>query len=178
MVTPLRWSKFNPTFIQTSHSAGVSKNEIASCGIGCPGVVDFSEGILKEAANLGWNDVNIGKYLSKKIGKNVVVLNDVDAGTFGEYHLGAAKGAYSVFGVFPGTGVGGGFVYDGKMKFLTILTFTISLITAAEANEISKAYLDSVEDLLENTKYKKKCLYALLAKGNKQYLYPLILDYF
>jgi len=96
-------------------SAGVSKNEITSCGIGCPGVVDFSEGILKEAANLGWNNVNIGKYLTKKIGKNVVVLNDVDAGTYGEYHLGAAKGAYSVFGVFPGTGVGGGFVYDGKI---------------------------------------------------------------
>ena len=35
--------------------------------------------------------MNIGKYLTKKIGKNVVVLNDVDAGTYGEYHLGAAK---------------------------------------------------------------------------------------
>ena len=76
-------------------------------------MVDFSEGILKEAANLGWNNVNIGKYLTKKIGKNVVVLNDVDAGTYGEYHLGAAKGAYSVL-EFLGTGVGGGFVYDGK----------------------------------------------------------------
>ena len=96
-------------------SAGVTKDDVVSCGIGCPGVVDFSEGVLREASNLGWSDVKIGKYLSKKIGKNVVVLNDVDAGTYGEYQLGAGRGAYSLFGVFPGTGVGGGFVYDGKI---------------------------------------------------------------
>ena len=54
-------------------SAGVTKDDVISCGIGCPGVVDFSEGVLREAANLGWSDVKIGKYLSKKIGKNVLL---------------------------------------------------------------------------------------------------------
>ena len=95
-------------------SAGLNKDEVVACGIGCPGVVDFSNGVLREASNLGWEDVEIGRYLSKKLDAEVVVLNDVDAGTYGEYHLGAAQGAHSVFGVFPGTGVGGGFVYDGK----------------------------------------------------------------
>ena len=52
-------------------SAGVSKNEIASCGIGCPGVVDFSEGILKEAANLGWNDVNMGNTSLKRLARTL-----------------------------------------------------------------------------------------------------------
>jgi glucokinase len=47
--------------------------------------------------------------------KPVAVLNDVDAGTFGEYKLGAGKGSRSLLGVFPGTGVGAGFVYDGKL---------------------------------------------------------------
>jgi glucokinase len=47
--------------------------------------------------------------------KPVAVLNDVDAGTFGEYKLGAGMGSRSLLGVFPGTGVGAGFVYDGKI---------------------------------------------------------------
>ncbi|MEE2807708.1 MAG: ROK family protein [Verrucomicrobiota bacterium] len=96
-------------------SSGNDKDEVVACGIGCPGVVDYSNGVLREAANLGWEDVEIGRYLSKKIDAEVAVLNDVDAGTYGEYHLGAAQGAHSVFGVFPGTGVGGGFVYDGEI---------------------------------------------------------------
>jgi glucokinase len=45
----------------------------------------------------------------------VAVLNDVDAGTYGEYILGAGKGARSLLGVFPGTGVGSGFVYNGQL---------------------------------------------------------------
>ena len=96
-------------------SSGNDRDDVVACGIGCPGVVDFNNGVLREAVNLGWEDVEIGRYLSKKIKAEVVVLNDVDAGTYGEYHLGAAQGAHSVFGVFPGTGVGGGFVYDGKI---------------------------------------------------------------
>ena len=96
-------------------SAHIDKGEVVACGIGCPGVVDFSSGVLREASNLGWENVDIGRYLSKKLEAEVVVLNDVDAGTYGEYYLGAAQGAHSVFGVFPGTGVGGGFVYDGKI---------------------------------------------------------------
>jgi glucokinase len=42
-------------------------------------------------------------------------MNDVDAGLYGEYRLGAAKGARCAVGVFPGTGIGGGCVYDGKL---------------------------------------------------------------
>lgn len=93
----------------------VQPDEIMALGIGCPGVVDSTKGILREASNLGWNKVQVGEYLSKRIERDVCVLNDVDAGTYAEYHMGAGKGARSVLGVFPGTGVGGGFVYDGRI---------------------------------------------------------------
>ena len=43
------------------------------------------------------------------------MINDVDAGMYGEYRFGAAKGTRSALGVFPGTGIGGGFVYEGKI---------------------------------------------------------------
>jgi glucokinase len=95
--------------------AGVKPGEVMALGIGCPGVVDSAKGILREASNLGWKKVHVGEYLSKRIERDVCVLNDVDAGTYAEYHMGAGKGARSVLGVFPGTGVGGGFVYDGMI---------------------------------------------------------------
>ncbi len=97
------------------NEADVSLDEVRSLGIGCPGVVDSGEGILREASNLGWEKVRVREYLAGRIGGNVCVLNDVDAGTYAEYHMGAGKGARSLLGVFPGTGVGGGFIYDGRI---------------------------------------------------------------
>ena len=34
-------------------SAHIDKDDVIACGIGCPGVVDFSSGVLREASNLG-----------------------------------------------------------------------------------------------------------------------------
>jgi glucokinase len=44
-----------------------------------------------------------------------MILNDVDAGVYGENQLGAAQKARTVLGIFPGTGIGGGCVYDGQI---------------------------------------------------------------
>ena len=57
----------------------------------------------------------IGKLLAKKFDCPTVVVNDVDAGVFGEYRFGAAKGSRCTVGIFPGTGVGGGCIYEGKI---------------------------------------------------------------
>jgi glucokinase len=57
----------------------------------------------------------LSKILEHEFGCPVGVLNDVDAGTYGEFVLGAGAGSRSLLGVFPGTGVGAGFVYDGKL---------------------------------------------------------------
>ena len=103
------------TVQEALNQAGVDPSDVSSLGIGCPGVVDSEKGILREASNLGWAEVPIREYLTKRLGEKVCVLNDVDAGTYAEYHMGAGKGARSLLGVFPGTGVGGGFVYEGKI---------------------------------------------------------------
>lgn len=95
--------------------ANVDASELVGIGIGCPGVIDIREGILRTTPNLGWDDVPIRKVLEKEFGVKVVVANDVDAGTYGEYVAGAGMGVRSLLGVFPGTGVGAGFVYDGKV---------------------------------------------------------------
>lgn len=96
-------------------AAGVDPKGIQGIGIGCPGLVNPDKGILVFAPNLGWTNMALRKLLQNQFKCPIAVLNDVDAGTYGEYVLGAGKGARSLLGVFPGTGVGAGFVYNGQL---------------------------------------------------------------
>lgn len=93
----------------------LTKDQIAGIGIGCPGPIDLKKGRVTLAPNLGWDDVDVAGYLKKRFDCPAVVINDVDAGVFGEYKFGAAKGARCAVGIFPGTGVGGGCVYEGRI---------------------------------------------------------------
>jgi glucokinase len=95
--------------------AKVPKGAVAGIGVGCPGVLDIDRGLILEAPNLRWKRVALRDLLTGWFGCGVVLANDVDAGTYGEYRFGAGKGARTVLGVFPGTGIGGGCVYDGKL---------------------------------------------------------------
>jgi len=103
------------TIRQTLDSAGITNNQLRGIGIGCPGPLDLEQGILKAAPNLGWTDVPIQNHLEQEFGCPVVVANDVDAGVYGEYRFGAGQQARCVVGIFPGTGIGGGCVYEGKI---------------------------------------------------------------
>ena len=103
------------TIEKALEEGGISKDRLAGIGIGCPGMLDLDQGIVVEAANLGWENEPVKDKLEKAFGCPAVILNDVDAGVYGEYRLGAAKGARTVLGVFPGTGVGGGLVYEGTI---------------------------------------------------------------
>jgi glucokinase len=96
-------------------AAGVNPKGLQGIGIGCPGLVNPDKGILLFAPNLGWTNMALRRLLQNQFKCPIAVLNDVDAGTYGEYVLGAGKGARSLLGVFPGTGVGAGFVYNGQL---------------------------------------------------------------
>ncbi|TWT83207.1 Glucokinase [Planctomycetes bacterium CA13] len=93
----------------------IAKSDIAGIGVGCPGPIDLAKGRIVMTPNLGWDNVDLGDFLKKRFDCGVVVMNDVDAGVYGEYQFGAAKNARCVVGIFPGTGVGGGCVYEGQI---------------------------------------------------------------
>ncbi|WFB35396.1 ROK family protein [Kiritimatiellota bacterium B12222] len=95
--------------------ADLKSGQLCGVGIGCPGVLNLNTGMLIKAPNLGWKDVPIQDILAKEFDAPAAVANDVDAGTFGEFTCGAGKGATSVFGIFPGTGIGGALIYEGKI---------------------------------------------------------------
>ncbi len=95
--------------------AGAPPSALAGVGIGLAGMLDLDKGILIEAPNLGWKKLKVVEGLRKRLKAPVVIANDVDAGTYGEYRFGAARKSRCVLGVFPGTGIGGACVYDGKL---------------------------------------------------------------
>ena len=88
----------------------VAAEKLAGIGIGCPGNIDLDDGLIIDAANLSWKNVRIKEVLEKEFGCPTVIINDVDAGVYGEYRFGAGKNARCLVGVFPGTGIGGGCV--------------------------------------------------------------------
>ena len=103
------------TIHQALDEAKVDRKRLAGIGMGVPGMLNLDTGFLKLAPNLGWRDIPLRKELSRAFRVPVAIANDVDAGTYGEYRFGAAKGARCVVGVFPGTGIGGGCVYEGRL---------------------------------------------------------------
>lgn len=95
--------------------SGIDKsklNAIASCA---PGVIDQAKGIVLFTPNLPWRNYDIAGAMRKKFGVPFYVGNDVNLGVLGEYKFGAAKGYQNVVGFFPGTGMGGGLILDGKL---------------------------------------------------------------
>lgn len=107
--------RINQLIREALEDAKVTIDNVRGLGIGCPGPLDLEKRLIRTAPNLGWENVPIADSIEAEFKIPVTVANDVDAGVFGEYKFGAGKGARCVVGIFPGTGIGGGCVYEGKI---------------------------------------------------------------
>ena len=88
--------------------------EVVSIGIGFPGFIDPTSGIVLQSPNLpGLYRVNLAADISARIGRPIVVENDAAAAAYGEYRLSTGI-VNSLAYVGLGTGVGGGLVCDGR----------------------------------------------------------------
>ena len=87
----------------------------AIIGIGTPGVLEPSTGLLKNSNTVCLNSRPLGRDLSVALGVEARLANDANCFALAEAQLGAARGRQSVFGVILGTGVGGGIVVQGRV---------------------------------------------------------------
>jgi glucokinase len=94
----------------------VDAADLEAIGIAVPGVVDPPKGRVIVTPNINFSDVNVVRPLKKTFDVPVVLGNDCNLGTLGEFWLGAARGANSAVGILVGTGIGGGFVCSKKGK--------------------------------------------------------------
>lgn len=89
---------------------------VAGIGVGVPGLVNFEDGLIYTLTNIpGWKNVKMAEILRKEIGLPVLVDNDVNVITLGEFIFGAGKGTKNMICITLGTGVGGGIVLGGKL---------------------------------------------------------------
>lgn len=87
----------------------------APIGVGAAGLVN-SEGVVLYAPNLpNVREAPLRDALAQATGHVVVVDNDAGVATLGEVTYGAATGRHDVLLVTLGTGIGGGFLFAGKM---------------------------------------------------------------
>ena len=100
---------------QAIERAGITRDDLRALGIGAPGPLDPDTGIIVESANMTLRNFPLGPRLAEAFHCPAIVENDVNAGTYGEYRKGAARGARHVLGVFVGTGIGGGIIADGAL---------------------------------------------------------------
>ncbi len=84
-------------------------------GIGSPGPLDAERGVILNTPNLPLRNYPLAKKIAARYHVEVKVDNDAKCFTLGEARFGKGKGYGHVVGIILGTGVGGGFVTDGKL---------------------------------------------------------------
>ena len=101
---------------EAAAQAGLGTRDLKGIGMGSPGDADEETGVVSDARNLpGWTgSFPLGETLTKDLGVQVRIGNDVSVAVQGEFELGAGKEFNTVLGVWWGTGVGGGLILDGK----------------------------------------------------------------
>lgn len=91
------------------------RDRILGVGVGSPGAVDRATGRVAQSPNLGWRDYPLKSRIQELADWPVVVDNDANCATYGEYWIGAGREARSMVGVIIGTGIGGGIILEGKL---------------------------------------------------------------
>lgn len=96
-------------------SEDIKSKDIKGIGVGVPGIVDIDQNKILITPNINLTGISLGQELKKTFKANVSVGNDVNLGLLGEHWLGAAQNTKNVIGIFPGTGIGGSIIIDGKL---------------------------------------------------------------
>ena len=112
--------------------AGLRSEDLGGIGIAVAGAVDIASGVVLDAHNLKWQDVPLRSKLKEVFAKPISVDNDVNAAVWCEYRIGAGRGCGDLFGVWVGTGIGGGLVLNDQLyhgAFSTAGEFGLTIST-------------------------------------------------
>ena len=93
-----------------------SIEELLTIGVALPAPVDVTTGrISVNGVMRGWDGLDIGDVLSRRLNRPVVVDNDANLGALAEVELGAGRGFQDVLFVRASYGTGAGIVLSGRL---------------------------------------------------------------
>jgi glucokinase len=97
------------------HAGGMGAS-VWRIGVGFGGPVDSERGIVLQSHHVaGWEGVHLREDLEHRFHTPVVLDNDANAGTLGEWRFGAGRGFDDLLYINIGTGIGGGIIAGGKL---------------------------------------------------------------
>lgn len=95
---------------------GVDAGDVLACGVSCGGPLDSDRGIIMSPPNLSdWDNVPLADMIKDALGIPCKVRNDADACALAEWQFGAGRGTKNMIFLTFGTGMGAGFILDGRL---------------------------------------------------------------
>ena len=94
-----------------------AKGAAVGIGIGIPGIVIPPEGVVRNAVNLGWEEVYLVNEIRSRLEIDLPIWlqSDKNATALGEYYFGAARGCRDFIYLAIGTGLGAGVISNGQI---------------------------------------------------------------
>ncbi|MDH4209219.1 MAG: ROK family protein, partial [Anaerolineae bacterium] len=95
---------------------GVDRSPVRAIGVAAPGPIDARSGVVTAPPNLpGWHNVPLGALIHQEFGLPTRLENDANAAALAEHRFGAGQGSDHMIYVTASTGIGGGFILDGRL---------------------------------------------------------------
>src|SRR5687767_3250054 len=92
----------------------LTMDQVKGVGVGAPGAVDPEKGLVIFAPNLGWENRPLKKEIEKELGVPVFLENDANLQMIGIYEVELESRPRHVVGIFIGTGIGAGLIFNGE----------------------------------------------------------------
>ncbi|MEE4117347.1 MAG: ROK family protein [Marinilabiliaceae bacterium] len=103
--------------IQVTNKKLGNGHEVIGYGIGAP-MGNINKGTIEHAADLPWKGIiPLAEYFNRHTELPIIVTNDANAAAVGEMVFGGAKEMKNFVVITLGTGLGSGFVIDGKLVY-------------------------------------------------------------
>ncbi len=90
---------------------------ILGIGIGTPGVVNQKIGVIRQAVNLGWQDLPIRDLLTARYNIPVYIANDSHMAAIAEYTFGEQRDSRNLIVIKASRGVSAGIVINGRLHY-------------------------------------------------------------
>jgi glucokinase len=92
-----------------------AKAPLAAVGVSFGGPVDAAQGLVLLSHHVpGWEKAPLREWLEERLGVPTAVDNDANVAALGEHRFGAGQGCDSLMYITVSTGVGGGWILNGR----------------------------------------------------------------
>lgn len=95
----------------------LAASPILGIGIGTPGLVDSQQGIVRNAVNLGWDELRLGELLNKRYHVPIHIANDSQVAALAEFTFGGNGSSPNLIVIKMSRGIGAGIVLNRQLYY-------------------------------------------------------------